>query len=443
MGSDATSVAKPRKNITPPERAEVIAFLLRVSIELRPPPGAIGSSATKYGCSTDQISRLWRRTTKDIKAGEPINYNSGRKGKSGRKTRLTPEFRHALNDAIELIPLEDRSDIRTLANTLGIPKSTLHDYFLAGVFRCHTARAKPMLTDKQRIDRVKFAASFVQRGPGVCIRFDSMMEYVHLDEKWFYLKKDKQRFYLGEHEEEPYITVKNKNYMIKVMFLAAVARPRWSAKNHCIWDGKIGVWPFAVYEPAERSSKNRAAGTLELKTYTVDRDIYRQALCRMVIPRIKAVWPSGKRVVLQQDNAKPHVTVDDPEVHSACSAGGWDMKLTAQPANSPDFNANDLGFFASLQSLQHKMKAKTIEDLVNNVDDAFAKLHYTALDKVFLTLQSVLQETMHIDGCNKYKIPHLAKDTLRTSTGLLPPSLTCSDRVYDKARRFLSSVGQK
>ncbi|CEG49534.1 uncharacterized protein PHALS_07292 [Plasmopara halstedii] len=63
----------------------------------------------------------------------------------------------------------------------------------------------------------------------------------------------------------------------------------------------------------------------------------------MVIPRIKAVWPSGKRVVLQQDNAKPHVTVDDPEVHSACSAGGWDMKLTAQPANSPDFNANDLG----------------------------------------------------------------------------------------------------
>lgn len=363
MGSDATPVAKPRKNLTPPERAEVIAFLLRVSIELRPSPGAIGSIATKYGCSTDQISRLWRRTTKDIKAGEPINYNSGRKGKSGRKTRLTPEFRHALNDAIELIPLEDRSDIRTLANTLGIPKSTLHDYFLAGVFRCHTARAKPMLTDKQR--------------------------------------------------------------------------------GQCIWDGKIGVWPFAVYEPAERSSKNRAAGTLELKTYTVDRDIYRQALCRMVIPRIKAVWPSGKRVVLQQDNAKPHVTVDDPEVHSACSAGGWDMKLTAQPANSPDFNSNDLGFFASLQSLQHKMKAKTIEDLVNNVDDAFAKLHYTALDKVFLTLQSVLQETMHIDGCNKYKIPHLAKDTLRTSTGLLPPSLTCSDRVYDKARRFLSSFGQK
>ncbi|ETO67123.1 hypothetical protein F444_15876 [Phytophthora nicotianae P1976] len=28
-----------------------------------------------------------------------------------------------------------------------------------------------------------------------------MMDFVHLDEKWFFLKKDKQRFYLGENEE--------------------------------------------------------------------------------------------------------------------------------------------------------------------------------------------------------------------------------------------------
>ncbi|ETL94980.1 hypothetical protein L917_07147 [Phytophthora nicotianae] len=30
------------------------------------------------------------------------------------------------------------------------------------------------------------------------------------------------------------------------------------------------------------------------------------------------------------------------------------MKIILQPANSPDFNANDLGFFNSLQSLQLK-----------------------------------------------------------------------------------------
>ncbi|ETN16090.1 hypothetical protein PPTG_21862, partial [Phytophthora nicotianae INRA-310] len=39
------------------------------------------------------------------------------------------------------------------------------------------------------------------------------------------------------------------------------------------------------------------------------------------------------------------------------------MKICPQPANSPDLNANDLGFFNSLQSPQYKKRAKTIEDL--------------------------------------------------------------------------------
>ncbi|KAG3023200.1 hypothetical protein PC128_g10695 [Phytophthora cactorum] len=26
------------------------------------------------------------------------------------------------------------------------------------------------------------------------------------------------------------------------MFLVAVARQRWDAKRHCIWNGKIGLW---------------------------------------------------------------------------------------------------------------------------------------------------------------------------------------------------------
>ncbi|OWZ21101.1 hypothetical protein PHMEG_0004394 [Phytophthora megakarya] len=49
----------------------------------------------------------------DIRAGRPINYDSGRKGRRGRKSLLTEEFRHDLNHAIEFIPLEDRTDIRT------------------------------------------------------------------------------------------------------------------------------------------------------------------------------------------------------------------------------------------------------------------------------------------------------------------------------------------
>ncbi|ETM56089.1 hypothetical protein L914_00843, partial [Phytophthora nicotianae] len=95
-----------------------------------------------------------------------------------------------------------------------------------------------MLTEKQHVDQVKFALGFVHRGPRNTLLFDSMMDYVDLDEKWLYLLKEKQRFYLGEHEAVPHITVKNKNFIIKVMFLVAVARPRCDAKRHRVWDGK-------------------------------------------------------------------------------------------------------------------------------------------------------------------------------------------------------------
>ncbi|KAG3204480.1 hypothetical protein PC129_g22579 [Phytophthora cactorum] len=185
MTTDAASTSRKQKHLIPAELAEVVAFLLRVSTDLQPPIGAIPASAAKYGCSVDQIARLWRRAVQDIEAGHSINYDSGRKGRSGRKLRLMEEFRHDLNHAIELIPLEDRTDIRTLANTLGIPKATRHDYFLAGVFRSHTARVKPLLSEKHCLDRVKFATRFVHRAPSNMLTFDSQMDYVHLDENSF------------------------------------------------------------------------------------------------------------------------------------------------------------------------------------------------------------------------------------------------------------------
>ncbi|KAL6594954.1 hypothetical protein ACP70R_048057 [Stipagrostis hirtigluma subsp. patula] len=45
-------------------------------------------------------------------------------------------------------------------------------------------------------------------------------------------------------EPDPLRTVHNKNSIDKVMFLAAIARPRYDASGNCIFDGKIGVWPF-------------------------------------------------------------------------------------------------------------------------------------------------------------------------------------------------------
>jgi len=52
---------------------------------------------------------------------------------------------------------------------------------------------------------------------------------------------------------------------MKVMFLVAMARPRFDSAGRETWSGKIGVWPLVEKVPAKRSSVNRPARTLETK----------------------------------------------------------------------------------------------------------------------------------------------------------------------------------
>jgi hypothetical protein len=95
--------------------------------------------------------------------------------------------------------------------------------------------------------------------------FKDLCDIVFLDEKWFYITKKTGRYYILPQEEEPYRTWKNKNFIPKVMFLCVIARPRMDSGENCTFDGKIGCFPFVTYEPAKRTSKNRAAGTSEMK----------------------------------------------------------------------------------------------------------------------------------------------------------------------------------
>ena len=63
----------------------------------------------------------------------------------------------------------------------------------------------------------------------------------------------------------------NKDHLIKVMFLCAIARPRYNDAGTCIFDGKIGMWPFVETRIARRSSQNRPAGTPETKVISCDK----------------------------------------------------------------------------------------------------------------------------------------------------------------------------
>jgi hypothetical protein len=60
------------------------------------------------------------------------------------------------------------------------------------------------------------------------------------------------------------------------MFFDGHSRPWFNEKNECIFDGKIGIYPFVITEPAKRKSPNRPRGTLITKPMTsVTRDVIR------------------------------------------------------------------------------------------------------------------------------------------------------------------------
>jgi hypothetical protein len=75
-------------------------------------------------------------------------------------------------------------------------------------------------------------------------KFRAMENIIHMDEKWFKTTSRYKKYYMLLGENGPHRTVQNKNRIGKVMFLLAVGRPIYDDEGNCIFDGKIGVWPF-------------------------------------------------------------------------------------------------------------------------------------------------------------------------------------------------------
>ena len=224
-----------------------------------------------------------------------------------------------------------------------------------------------MLTEKNEMERLNFCLSFI----GNDGFFDDMYSYVHIDEKWFYITRINQKYYLLPDEEPPERSCKSKRFITKVMFMAAVARPRYNPNKKALFNGKIGIWPFVYKEPATRNSKNRAKGTLETKNIqSINKKETKKMILEKVVPAIKEKWPLGSRkgeIILQQDNAKPHCSIDDELIVSECRKDGWNINFRCQPPNSPDLNVLDLGYFNSIQALQHQNAPKTIDDVWRNL----------------------------------------------------------------------------
>ena len=395
------------------------------------PHGGFTKVAKTFGVTRFTISRLWARagsarTIPLIKS--PIQL------KVCKRTGRPPKYDKAdLRAQVKSIPLKQRKCIRDLSERLHVPKSTVHLLVSAkhegkkNGFRCHSSSLKPMLTEQNKFERVMFALS-KRNGPV----FKAQEDEIHVDEKWFYLTRDQENYIMLEEEEDPRRLVKHKSHIDKVMFLAATAKPRWDPNKSQWFDGKLGLWPFAHQVPAQRASANRPAGALEWKSISVNREVYKKMMIEKLLPAIKEKWPVGtvkSPLFIQQDNAPVHFKPNDLEWLEAVEESGLNIKLVNQPPNSPDTNINDLAFFASIQSLQHKIGAGSNKGtLIASVNDAFAMYPWKNLRNSWLTLQCCFNSIIEHHGDNCYKIKHMSKERLEKA-GSLPVSILVTEHA--------------
>ena len=428
-----------RKWLTNTQRYAVYTSLHAKSRNGKLPKNATKEVAAFFQAHIRVIQKIWKCATEQMALGQEVDVSNRKTGHVGRKKVVLDLTQMAT------IPLNRRSTLRSLAKSLNVSVSALHRKFKLGVIRRHSSTLKPLLRDNNKRDRLQFCLSMLDQRTlaNAEPKFIDMLNIVHIDEKWYYMTKRGRTYYLIPQEDDPLHTIQNKNNIGKVMFLTAVARPRYDELGNLTFSGKIGVWPFVKEVPAARRSHNRERGTLETKSIIVNREVMREYLIDKVIPAIRDMWPRedvGKTIFIQQDNARTHVRPDDPTFLEAVAASGLDIQLMQQPANSPDMNVLDLGFFNSIQSLTDCESPETIEDLIHNVETEFEGYEEANLNKVFLTLQMCMKEVMKIGGGNGYKTPHMNKQGLERE-GRLPHRLACENSLYASALAQLAQFG--
>jgi len=107
-------------------------------------------------------------------------------------------------DKIKQVNWCRRTNLLSFASVLEVSKSTLHRRVKEGYLRPHSSALRPHLCDENKLKRLKFCLLMVDsHDPHDNPSFIDICNYVHIDEKWFYMSKETQWYYMLPSEDEP------------------------------------------------------------------------------------------------------------------------------------------------------------------------------------------------------------------------------------------------
>ena len=289
------------------------------------------SAAARQICQVEGEGKVSNRTARKwFKQFSQGDTNLTDKKRSGRPKTINSE---AILNAVEINP---STSTRRLTAELGIPKTSIvrHLHSLGKINKC--CREVPHnLTLIQAQNRVNTCRKLLDNPCDD--RF--IRRIVTCDEKWVYFSNpDKQNQWLNPGQlAEP-----------------VSKRDRFSNKALlCVWWNYEGVIHFEVV-PNGRS---------------IDAELYCTQLDRMYTS-LKVKYPAlinRKRVLLQQDNAKPHTARQKLEKNSELSG----IELLPHPAYSPDLAPSDYHLFRSMAHFLRGRNFQNIQEVENACREFF------------------------------------------------------------------------
>ena len=176
-GGPETTDIKRRKGVTELERKQIVAALLVgadwVGNEPKIANGRISSVARQFSRNPNVVCRLWKATMDNHKACGILS--PAKKIQTGRPPKYIPEM---LQEAIEQVPLEKRTSLRSLSRELGVSRSTVHrlkmdDHHDIPIIIPHSSPLLPMLTPEHKAARTFYARSHLDLALGMYNCFEN------------------------------------------------------------------------------------------------------------------------------------------------------------------------------------------------------------------------------------------------------------------------------
>lgn len=176
--SNGEEEVKKRKVLTNDVRQAIYTAILEKSVNEKLKKTSIRIVASLFPVSMRTVQRIWKRS-KERENGDMANIFH-------RKTKICDRKRIQIDvEKFQNLLLQKRTTIRYAASAMNIsPSVVLYNNYKRGIFRRHTNRHEPFLTDENKKARLQFCLSMLEEDslPNEPI-FKDMYNVIHIDEK--------------------------------------------------------------------------------------------------------------------------------------------------------------------------------------------------------------------------------------------------------------------